>query len=210
MLGPLRDGHASQRKLRLFAVACYRRVWHQLPDAPVRNGIELAERFADGLMTRRELIQAFWASSSCDIAADRDAAEAADGATRLAYRHVSHAAGGGEPGNANAWHAWWEKDPEEGAGQCQLLCCIFGTAFRPVHVDPACLAWHRGAAKKLAEAVYEGRELPSGHLDAGRLAVLADMLEEAGCSDPQLLGHLRSAGPHVRGCFAVDALLGKG
>jgi hypothetical protein len=40
-------------------------------------------------------------------------------------------------------------------------------------------------------------------------AVLADMLEEAGCSDPQLLGHLRSPGPHVRGCFAVDALLGR-
>jgi hypothetical protein len=61
----------------------------------------------------------------------------------------------------------------------------------------------------LAQAVYEDRELPSGHLDAARLAVLADMLEEAGATDPQLLTHLRSAGPHVRGCHALDALLGK-
>jgi hypothetical protein len=50
----------------------------------------------------------------------------------------------------------------------------------------------------------------AGHLDAARLAVLADMLEEAGCPDPPLLGHLRGPGPHVRGCFALDAILGKG
>jgi hypothetical protein len=62
---------------------------------------------------------------------------------------------------------------------------------------------------KLAQAVYEERELPSGHLDAARLAVLADMLEEAGATDPHLLGHLRSPGPHIRGCFAVDALAGR-
>jgi hypothetical protein len=79
----------------------------------------------------------------------------------------------------------------------------------PVTVDPAWLAWHGGAVKRLAEAVYDECDLPSGHLDAARLAVLADMLEEAGCSAPQFLGHLRGPGPHVRGCFAVDLLLGK-
>jgi hypothetical protein len=57
--------------------------------------------------------------------------------------------------------------------------------------------------------VYEERELPSGHLDAARLAVLAGVLEEAGATDPRLLGHLRSPGPHVRGCFALDALTGR-
>jgi hypothetical protein len=67
----------------------------------------------------------------------------------------------------------------------------------------------RWAPVKLAQAVYDERELPSGHLDAARLAVLADMLEEAGCADAHLLGHLRSAGPHVRGCWAVDVLIGK-
>jgi hypothetical protein len=46
-------------------------------------------------------------------------------------------------------------------------------------------------------------------LDRVRLAVLADALEEAGCADANLLGHLRGPGPHVRGCFALDLLLGK-
>jgi hypothetical protein len=71
------------------------------------------------------------------------------------------------------------------------------------------LFWHGGAIPKLALSVYDEREMPSGHLDGTRLAVLADMLEEAGCADPHLLGHLRSLGLHVRGCWAVDLLLGR-
>jgi hypothetical protein len=78
-----------------------------------------------------------------------------------------------------------------------------------VTLDPARLAWQGGAVRKLAEAVYEERERPSGHLDAARLAVLADMLEEAGCADADLLRHLRGPGPHVRGCWAIDTLLGR-
>jgi hypothetical protein len=51
--------------------------------------------------------------------------------------------------------------------------------------------------------------LPSSELDTARLTVLADALEEAGCGDGEMLGHLRSAGPHVRGCWALDLVLGK-
>jgi hypothetical protein len=61
----------------------------------------------------------------------------------------------------------------------------------------------------LATAAYEERSLPSGELDSLRLAVLADALEESGCQDAEILGHLRSPGPHVRGCFALDLLLRK-
>ena len=62
---------------------------------------------------------------------------------------------------------------------------------------------------RLARPAYEDRLLPSGHLDPVRLAVLADALEEAGCTDESILTHLRSAGPHVRGCWALDLVLGK-
>jgi hypothetical protein len=97
----------------------------------------------------------------------------------------------------------------EQVAQCELLRCVVGIPFRPVALDPAWLAWHGGAAVKLATAVYDERELPSGHLDAGRLAVLADMLEEAGATDAALLGHLRGPAPHVLGCWCVDLVLGK-
>jgi hypothetical protein len=56
----------------------------------------------------------------------------------------------------------------------------------------------------LAQATYDNRTMPAGTLDPARLAVLADALEEAGCQDAEILGHLRGAGPHVRGCFLVD------
>ena len=61
----------------------------------------------------------------------------------------------------------------------------------------------------LAQAAYEERHSSSGELDMGRLTILADALEEAGCTNADLLGHLRGPGPHVRGCFAVDLLTGQ-
>jgi hypothetical protein len=61
----------------------------------------------------------------------------------------------------------------------------------------------------LAQAAYEIRLLPAGTLDSLRLAILADALEEAGCLDTALLDHLRGPGPHVRGCFALDAILAR-
>ena len=62
----------------------------------------------------------------------------------------------------------------------------------------------------LAQAAYDQRILPIGHLDPARLAVLSDALEETGCTDAELLGHLREPGPHVRGCWALDLILAKG
>jgi hypothetical protein len=62
---------------------------------------------------------------------------------------------------------------------------------------------------KLAQAAYDNRLLPSGLLDNGCLAILADALEEAGCTDADILSHLRGPGPHARGCWALDLVLGK-
>jgi hypothetical protein len=62
---------------------------------------------------------------------------------------------------------------------------------------------------QLARAAYEERILPAGHLDPARLAVLADALEEAGCDNTEMLAHLRSPGPHVRGCYVIDAIMSK-
>jgi hypothetical protein len=64
--------------------------------------------------------------------------------------------------------------------------------------------------RHLAEGIYEERQMPVGTLDTARLAILADALIDAGCDDAELIQHCRSAGPHVRGCWAVDLILGKG
>jgi hypothetical protein len=93
--------------------------------------------------------------------------------------------------------------------QCAWLREIFGDPFRHASVAPDWLTWQGGTVVKLARAAYEDQSLPAGTLANDRLAVLADALEEAGCMDGQILGHLRGGGEHYRGCFAIDLLLGK-
>jgi hypothetical protein len=94
--------------------------------------------------------------------------------------------------------------------QAALLRHIFGGLFRAAPaIDPAWLQRQDGTVSALAHAAYEERHLPSGLLDNDRLAVLADALEEAGSQDATILGHLRSGGEHVRGCFILDLLLAK-
>jgi hypothetical protein len=103
----------------------------------------------------------------------------------------------------------WEESAEKQHAidfQLKSLYCIFGNPFRPVSVEPA---WLTPTVIKLAAVAYEERTLPSGELDSARLAVLTDALEEAGCTDTDILGHCRSEGPHVRGCWVIDLLLGK-
>jgi hypothetical protein len=79
---------------------------------------------------------------------------------------------------------------------------VLGNPFRPVVFDAACLAWNDGTIPKMAQAIYDER-----HFDD--LSILADALEESGCDNEALLSHCRRAGPHVRGCWAVDLILSK-
>jgi len=82
---------------------------------------------------------------------------------------------------------------------CRLLRCVFGNPFRPVVVGRT---WRSAAVMGLARGIYADRAFD-------RLPILADALEEAECDDADLLTHCRSDGPHVRGCWAVDLVLGK-
>ena len=59
-----------------------------------------------------------------------------------------------------------------------------------------------GTISNLAQSIYTDRAFE-------RMPILADALEEAGCNDAAILGHCRGPGPHVRGCWVVDFLLGK-
>jgi hypothetical protein len=79
----------------------------------------------------------------------------------------------------------------------------------PQPLSAAVLNWNDGTVRRIAEAIYADRKMPEGTLDNARLAVLADALEESGCQDVQILGHLRWGGDHVRGCWALDLVLGK-
>jgi hypothetical protein len=95
---------------------------------------------------------------------------------------------------------------KERAAQADLWREILGNPSRRVSLDPA---WRTRLVLSLALGAYQERVLPEGILMADRLAVLADALEDAGCHDVEVLSHLRSPGPHVRGCWVIDLILGK-
>lgn len=84
---------------------------------------------------------------------------------------------------------------------CHLIRDIFGNPFRPVTLNSAWLTWHDGLLVSMAQWMYDSR-------DFGDMPVLADALEEAGCSDFYILNHCREPGEHVRGCHVVDLCLG--
>jgi hypothetical protein len=85
------------------------------------------------------------------------------------------------------------------AQQADLTRCVFGNPFRPVTFFPS---WLTPTAVGLARGIYDARAFD-------RLPILADALQDAGCEDQQLLAHCRGGGPHVRGCWVVDGVLGK-
>jgi hypothetical protein len=94
---------------------------------------------------------------------------------------------------------WQIVSAEELAVQAGLLRDIFGSPFRPVVPDEA---WRTPEVVKRAQPVYDSQDLNA-------LPILADALEEAGGDHPDILAHLRGPGPHVRGCWALDLLLGR-
>jgi hypothetical protein len=178
----------TDRTLRLFAIACYRRYrnWaaRDRPDlASVRDRLlraeaaaEVAERFVDGLATAEELADV----GEYGVAVP----EATVAATLFAQAEVS-------PGC-------------ERRMKIALLHDVFANL---VHKRKLAPSWLTPMVVSLATAAYEQRLAPQQDLDPVRLGVLADALEESGCTDQTVLDHLRSPGPHVRGCWALDLCL---
>lgn len=225
----------SERKLRLVACACFRRIWERIVDERRHRVVEIAEMFADGNATQREmseiLVQAY--KYTADPSGFRKAA--APGSYDSAYSAAIYAAEyaaltvgfGEEPyprlrGSASTYHGLAESRDDavtmqdmcpkelpqaedrcasrlERLAQTHIVRDIFGNPFRPVTVDPA---WRTSTVVSLAQGIYDERAFD-------RLPILADALEDAGCTNADMLNHCRQPGDHVRGCWCVDLLLDK-
>jgi hypothetical protein len=210
----------NARKLQLLACACCRRVVHQLADAAFLRAVEVAEQYADGTASDSALAEAREAARDACMALERSHGTAPRQV--LAAQAVVHAAAGdGRSTNpffmavrravdAVSVAGWLGRDrPGERQPFVLLVHDVFGNPYRMVSGVGSWLAWGGGIIPRLAQAAYDERALPHATLDGGRLAVLADALEEAGCSNAAILGHLRGPGPHARGCWVLDLVLGR-
>lgn len=206
------------RKLLLLNAAFARRVAGVMPDDSARGLIELTERRADGLVGDEE-----WAGTLGAVLdqylGNEAARDGAGGATfgvlmRL-YRTepvetLRLAAAVVEARQYLAYHTGYPATlrPEEWVQMAartevtelaELCRCVIGNPYLPVAVRAD---WHTSTVVALARGVYEERAFD-------RLPILADALQDAGCENETILAHCRGAGPHARGCWVVDGLLGK-
>ncbi len=190
LLAHLKDrGGLSERKGRLFAVACCARVAHLIPDVLGRRALVVAERYADGDASERELHVIADTFCPCGVY------NADYGHPALRAAHFALYPETAERAATWAFYARRRRDKDgERAAQAALVRCIFGNPFRPSPVIEV-----PALVRKLAHAIYEERAFE-------RLPVLADALEEAGCTDAALLAHCRQPGEHARGCWVIDLL----
>jgi hypothetical protein len=239
-------GKVSERKLRLFACACCRRIWPLFAGSQRSwSAVLVAERFADGLANGQDLKAVRKGARSCEWSATLSdayyAAVETSSAAAYAVRHLAiesrdpilegytmHTAPADRlaaeqaSGQCDILRDLIEsRDPilegytmhtapadrlaaEQASGQCDILRDLCGPLlFRNVAWERTWLTGQGSTVMRIAQASYE-----EGTFD--RLPILADALEEAGCTNADVLGHLRGPGPHVRGCWLVDLLLAKG
>jgi hypothetical protein len=217
----------GDRKMRLFACACSRRVWPLLQDFRSRQAVETAERYADSLASEeareaahaqariardawKERLGASLDSVSAAYAAAAAAAMASAGTTFLSK---SPSGGDFDAFLVTSVQVAFAKSKsrvdqtlgedavraEELRMHCQLLRDIMGNPFQPVHLDRSRLTEETVA---LARYIYEQKAFEF-------LPMLADNLEYAGCTNGLVLYHCREPGEHVKGCWVIDAVLGK-
>lgn len=179
------DGRVTERKMRLFACAYCRIVWKRITDRHIKGLVRLSDQSAETPANEQEL-RACWQVEFargfvCGGRAERTAA--------AAYISIIR--------RATAPDAISATQRERA---CRLFRCVVGPClFRPVTIHPA---WSTSTVTQLAEAIYQQKAFD-------RLPILADGLEDAGCDNPDILVHCRESGPHTRGCWPVDLVLGR-
>lgn len=201
------------RRLRRFAVACCRRVRRLVTEDIFLAAADAGEAFTDDPRNTKGTIPVMARASIEGWRHLRRYENSAD-------RHQFHAARAAVATCASTdWHAGFHSmqqaalalnqadvdcfDPAELRYQATLLRCLFGPLlFRPTTLALSWLTGHDGLLVSMAQQMYEGGDLSA-------MPMLADALEEAGCTNPDILNHCRSGGEHVRGCWVVDLVLGK-
>jgi hypothetical protein len=209
---------ASDRQWRLFTAGCLREVGHLLIEHRTRQAFLVLQAFADGQKTEEELAVANRTAAAAHghlfssgfprgnydrriLPRVEAAHQALVRATMPGLNPRSQAVVVSSTLRFADYHdpAWRQRISKT---QCDLLRDLFGNPFRPVRVPKRWLRTIGQQAAEVARAIYDDRSFDE-------LGILADALLDADCPRDELVRHCRENGPHGRGCWVVDALLGK-
>jgi hypothetical protein len=160
-----------------------------------RKSIEVAEGYAEGTVPKAKLDRE-WNREKYGVLCNSVCGQIGLAVVQAPYEAaeaLSWAAEGQSKGSYQATRA------AEDLAQIALLRDIFGNPYRAVTFPPQ---WRTDTALALAQQMYESR-------DFSAMPILADALQDAGCDSSDILDHCRGAGPHVRGCWVVDLVIGR-
>lgn len=199
MIGFLR-ARLSDRKGRLYAVASCRLAADLFSSEAGDSALNVAERFADGTASDDERSGAWACIDEERSLSDRPRDESwwADSAAETALMGM-YPLGSWYKAAATVCREVLYAVPESLTDQLALFRCIVGNPFQPVVLDSP---WKSSTVMGLARQIYDTKDFTP-------TPILADALQDAGCDNGHILNHLRGPGPHVRGCFVIDLILGK-
>jgi hypothetical protein len=189
----------TTRRWRLFTVACCDRLWSLIWEEPLENLVGVLDDYAEGRATledwqaalREHYTFEFHSAEAAEEGMGYGEDEAAGYALMLAEVLASRC-------------PYAEKEEErrtpqaEQARQADLLRDV----FNPFNASRINDASRSSTVQQIAQTIYDERVFD-------RIPILADALEEAGCTNAEILAHCRGGGDHVRGCWVLDLLLGK-
>jgi hypothetical protein len=190
------------RKMRLFACACLGLIREQFAERKLHKGLALAEQLAEGRLGPGAGLQV--ALRLRGKVGDRPRGLPAAPLSTAEMRRLAVAAAlASDHAVADAW-PWVARllPADAPVSPGLLLRDIAGNPFRPFEPDPAWLTFQGGLIRRLAHDIYNEQRF-------AEMPVLGDVLEDAGCRNQAVLDHCRSTGPHVRGCWLLDSLLGQ-
>jgi hypothetical protein len=195
LLDTVRTEFRTDRKMRLLAVAVCR-VSHEATRRPeLREAhLRLVEGLADGTVddSEREAAQRAACASPGGVAYLDVAIKLLGPKAAVAARDVLIALG---VAMSPEYHRSTRADRVR---MCDAIRDLFRHPHLPVTFDPT---WRTSTAVGLARTMCGSR-------DFSAMPILADALEGAGCDSADVLAHCRGPGPHVRGCWVVDLVLG--
>jgi len=186
------------RKRILAFAACSRCVWDRVQLECNRRALLTSELFADGEVTRDELVRA-WQAVRFEPVVYSEWCLGAAGPAEDVFSAQMVPRSQADDDAVQAFQPSYDPHSELSRERVAIGFDVFGHRFRRVAFDQC---WRTEAVVGLARGMYESR-------DFGPMPVLADALEDAGCADADVLAHCRGDGPHVRGCWVVDLVLGQ-
>jgi hypothetical protein len=188
------DERGPARKRRLYLAALCRRFWEHL-DAPTgRAAVEAAEAFVEGRLSVEDVRAAHRAHLQAHVAYATERGKRVARTRRFQFSACALAAA--DPDGCRLV-AVSGRDVVPVAAA--LLRDVFGHRLEPAGAPGP---WRTADVIGLARGIYDERAFD-------RLPLLADALMDAGCADEAILAHCRTGGPHVRGCWVVDLVLGR-